>query len=1402
MLSNYEMKRQYISQVMDQMPDDAIMRDFASQLLYAMFWMTIRKYPTEDLAKFAIDVYAFFESHANTTGGFRLFKATDHYLGRLNKYVIQLVYPDAPNILFTLESVLNAFDIRLTRKMHPVFAVRRNAAGAIEWVGSPDEKSKEVYSMIYVEFDPLLDEGHIQELIRKLSQHMAAVQCVRQDISTILESVEQVKTILAGSASPFGEDPAEWINLMDWLGDDNFSFFGYCQFSESFCSGQTAFQFVPQTGLGILSDAFVPADHDHLQTALKSQTWDVIHRHFQYVFDRIQLTSPINRFEDLMMLSLVVPESEDVKIQHVFVGILRSQSAKVKMQKTPLLDSKLAFILDERNIRIDTYNYSKLMHIMDAIPKFELFRLSSDNLNKMVERLFLITNPNAIYCFQNHIEEKNRLQVIIVIPPTLYNHTNRDIITTLVKSRVPHIWWEVVPVRGDELVRLHYYFDLTQVSAGWELDDDQVVEEIRQLTRPWSELLREALLNRYPGEKGDELYRNLIDFIPAYYSANTEVEQAVIDLNHVQHLGQTHALLVAVTTENPDSQVSQLRIYSQNNLHLIKIMPVLENLGLYVLDENTTCFQKEGVIRGYLHLFTIQDKNGNVISDAEVQQLIEAVIIKVLEGATENDPTNALSLVSRLNWREINLLQTYRNLLVQVQKEYTAKAIDAALCRYPESTRLLVDYFTARFSLAPEYGSKAYRESELLPQLNQQFMASLKLVQDYEDDQVFRRLFALIRNTLRTNYFIPRPQSQTAISIKLDSRGVKFMPVPVPYREIYVHDVGVEALHLRFGPIARGGLRWSNRPDDFRTEILGLVKTQQVKNVVIVPVGSKGGFITKNAEAVKHDPSGESKKQYQIFIQALLDISDNVVGGNVISPNHIIAYDELDPYLVVAADKGTATFSDFANEVSERNKFWLDDAFASGGKVGYDHKVEAITARGAWECVKLHFRERGIDADHESITIVGVGDMSGDVFGNGLLRSPYVQLVAAFNHQHIFLDPNPDPAISFQERKRMFELPRSTWREYNTALISTGGGIFDRKSKEITLSPEIQSRLGTALTAVTGDELVTLILKMKADLLWLGGIGTYIKSIEETAFQVGDPANDSVRIVSSDCRFSVIGEGANLGITPLARIELNQMGVSLNSDAVDNSAGVNMSDYEVNLKILMQLLMEKGVVADKAARNIALKAATDEVSELVLKNNRGQHRLISMDVLRSKNQMALFNQVIGDLIESGELNARSEFIPDDKTLRLWTETGQPLPRSVIGIIQAYVKMRVYDALRVVNLCDQPCFSAIYSDYFPPLIRSKFGDYLKEHQLRNDILANMLTNQLVNQTGCTGLYQLQQATSASIERVVCAWFKRDLADHKSAAREAILAQAITESEKYEQLITLEAELLAQVIADLK
>ena len=1383
--------------------DNSVFNQFSTQFLRGMSERMRETYSKSQLNDFLKERFTFFREATRRSGMVRVkpHQLTSFSQGetRFNGHVIvEIASPDAPFIVVTVEALMRQMDLLIHRKLHPIMGAVLTVERDIVKVVSPLEDS-EKFDHIYLEIEADSDSVSLKRLQTKIAVHMLAVQLVLNHRQNMLERLESMEKVIDSVAVVSAETKDEWAKLCGWLKLDNLTLMGFSTFVHKDTDSADFIKILENSGLGILSPTYSDKSSSELLNVLTAHLWKRRHSEFPFALDRIRFTSPVLRFENLMMLSLRIPDEELGMVEHVFLGLLRGSSLHVKNTETPLIHQKMNYIFENRNMLVNSYEYNEVVRIFSATPKSELFRSSRKELIQVCDGLLSVNNPNNLHCFQIKTRVSGVLKLMVVMPTSLFSEETIEQTVTLLRAKIPHQQYDWFEARGSEKSRLHIEFELLEDSHGKsELPNFNLLQlesEISGLIKPWEIQLRELLRRQHPGEEGVLLYERYVPMMPSHYRARVETQEALENIQYLELLTHEDNIQFDLKPFTLPSlaieSVSLLYVYSIEKIHLIEIMPVLQNLGLHVIDQLATRIGNDDKTLGFIQSFRVVRNDRANIDEERHKPLLAAIIKQVFQKKTENDPLNGLALLANLAWREINVLQLYRNLTLQLSAPLTRETINAVLLRHPLCSRLLLETFACRFSFEPTYGNLAYRQEVLLPQKKQEFLESLEKVEQVTDDEVLRRLFELIENTLRTNYYLPKDSAETGVSIKLDSRKIEQMPVPVPFREIYVHDVGMEGLHLRFGPVARGGLRWSDRPDDFRTEILGLVKTQQTKNVVIVPVGSKGGFVLKNLQATRDEAIIESKKQYRRFISAMLEITDNLdAQGKVHTPSNVLSYDDPDPYLVVAADKGTATFSDIANEVSEKYDYWLGDAFASGGSVGYDHREEGITARGGWECVKLHFKEMGHCIQTEPTTVMGVGDMNGDVFGNGMLQSKKLLLQAAFNHMHIFLDPDPEPEISWHERKRLFELPRSTWKDYSKELISSGGGVYERYAKSIELSEEVKVLLGTDADSLKGEEIVRLILQMNVDLLWFGGIGTYIKTTTQSHFQVRDQANNAVRIDTSECHAKVIGEGANLGLTQLARIDLSNNGVRLNTDAVDNSGGVNMSDYEVNLKILLQQMLRGGFLKSKEERNALLASATDEVSDLVLANNRGQHRLISMDSIRSNQNFRLFRKMITHLQEQG-MNKRSEYIPTRAELDQLEHADKPMPRPVLSVLMAYAKMEVYDALTSSEMPLEEELTQTYLEYLPPSLRKHFGEKVNNHPLKKEIVSTVLTNNVTNQAGSAFISSMAQFTERSIPDIVRTYLVMEASLGAQEIRKRLFSMDdISETVRYESLIELE------------
>jgi len=909
------------------------------------------------------------------------------------------------------------------------------------------------------------------------------------------------------------------------------------------------------------------------------------------------------------------------------------------------------------------------------------------------------------------------------------------------------------------LARIHMIIRLPEKGAP-RVDADALERLIEQTVRTWGDHLHEALIEKRGEVQGRQLAARFSNAFPAAYEEDVPVALAIDDVTQINEVIASPERVPMRLAPDPRPEaprsIVHLRLFcSTEQIPLSLTLPILENMGFFVLSERPYLINVPGAQPVWLQDVEMQRRDGGILDISAPDHRFTEAFSAVWSGLAENDGFNQLVVATDLDWRQTSMLRAYCRFILQTATSFSQSYMEQVLLANAQIARLLWGIFSAQFDPALQAAQRKHD----LARLQRELARRLDSVKSLDEDRILRRFASAIGATLRTNYFQldARQQPRAWLSFKLDSRSIPELPQPRPVFEIFVYSPRVEGVHLRMGPVARGGIRWSDRREDFRTEVLGLMKAQNVKNTLIVPVGAKGGFVPKRmpANSGREEMQREAIECYRTFIRALLDVTDNIVEGKIVPPARVVRRDGDDPYLVVAADKGTASFSDIANGISAEYGFWLGDAFASGGSAGYDHKKMGITARGGWECVKRHFREIGIDSQSQPFTAIGIGDMAGDVFGNGMLRSPHTQLLAAFNHQHIFIDPNPDAAAGYAERKRLFRLPRSSWEDYNPKLLSKGGGVYSRNAKAIKLSPEAQAVLGVQRDTFSPPDLIRAILTMPVDLLWNGGIGTYVKANDESHAEVGDRSNDTVRVNGQELRCRIVGEGGNLGFTQRGRIEYAQAGGRINTDFVDNSAGVDCSDHEVNIKILLNNLpRQAGMTLPR--RNKLLVDMTGEVAELVLRDNYLQSQALSMLESRAPKDLLEHAHTIRTLELSGLLNRSLEFLPSIEDIGERHKAGLGLTRPELAILLAYAKMALYSLLIDSNVPEDPYLGHELDRYFPTVIQRRLGTYLGRHHLRREIITTATTNSMVNRMGASFPRRAQEDTGADAATVVRAY----------------------------------------------
>ena len=1062
-----------------------------------------------------------------------------------------------------------------------------------------------------------------------------------------------------------------------------------------------------------------------------------------------------------------------------FVGLFTAEAYDRMAKEVPLIRLKVSNALARAGKPVGSHNYKRLKNILENYPRDELFQIDEDDLLKNALGILHLFDRPRIRLFARHDPFDRFVSLLCFVPRERYSVELRQrigqILAKAYGGRVS-AWY---PQLSDQpLTRVHF---IIGVEPGNHLNPDlrEVEAEVAEAGRSWVDRFETALRTaRFDEVAVGPTSARWADTYGVAYRARYDADEAVADLEQFDRLsdGAGDGIVAepvavrAFRTEAETNLQFRFKLYRRGSaVPLSDVLPILADMGLKTLEESDHVIRIPGADPIFIHDFLLEDPRGEALSFANIKAPFESAFAAVWTGRTESDGFNRLVMELGIDWREVALIRTLARYRQQTGLDPSQAVQEAALALYPSVSRGILSLFAAKFD--PAAGGDAASRADEIARIEAEITAQLQEVSSLDHDRALRRLSALVGAIKRTNFY----QDKAHISIKIAPRELEDMPLPKPFREIFVWAPHIEGTHLRFGPVARGGLRWSDRRDDFRTEVLGLVKAQQVKNSVIVPVGSKGGFYPKQLPVGgdRDATQAEAIRAYKTFLSGLLDVTDNIVGdGAPVRPENVIAYEGDDPYLVVAADKGTATFSDIANGVSQSYGFWLDDAFASGGSAGYDHKEMGITARGAWEAVKRHFREIGKDIQTQAFTVAGVGDMSGDVFGNGMLLSPAIKLVAAFDHRDIFLDPNPDPAKSFAERERLFNTPRTTWQDYDKGLISEGGGVFPRSAKSIKLTPQIKAMLDIEADEVNPQDLMQAVLRARVELLYFGGIGTYIKGAGETNAQAGDKANDAIRINGGEVRASVVGEGANLGCTQLGRIEAARANVRINTDAIDNSAGVDSSDHEVNIKILTGGAIASGHLKAED-RNELLKSMTDEVGLKVLKHNYDQTLALTLQQAEGVEALDAQQAFMQNLSAQGKLNRAVEYLPDDARINEMKQQGTALSRPELAVLTAYSKLELFDAIIASKAPDDAFFEKMLVDYFPAPL-AKFEQDMQSHRLRRDIIATVLSNEIVNMTGATFADRLRASAECDTGAMVTAFEAARQVFRLDAAWEAVSA----------------------------
>ncbi len=1281
---------------------------------------------------------------------------------------------DAPFIFESLKNYFRKAGLRVFSAVHPIFTVRRQWE-RIVWLGGPhDEGSKEVYCHFQIE------RVESRERLRHIEHEIYAVlKCVFTAVEDFGDMQRAVRDLAPRLRARAGNDAevAPARAFLDWLLEDNYIFQGVAKYRLG-PDGHP--ERVPESATGIFTDAtLVPVVFPGLAEEIESRLRPAPNDARIVDVDFCNNATAIYQLEPIDDIVVRCWNADGTLAEAtVLMGRFAKGAFTQKSAEIPLLAEKLDWILDASDVIEKSYAYREIRALFNRFPTRELFYANVRSLKEIIERIVFMTGDDEIAVHNR--KGAGYESVSIAFARARYSYKIEEDLRRALEDAFGPISFSTSEDCGTVSLLL-YYFDAARLER--PIDVAEVRALVAGMVTTWEDRASSALETAFGEREGRRLFDRYVrtESRSGLYREATPPDEVPEDIQHLENLeGRLEVRIL-----QRGAETVSLKLYSVRQLGLTDTLRTLQNLGLTVNEELRVPLTLPEGRKGFLYRFEVAASADRVIAlVTSGERFVDALRALDEERATD-DPLNGLLLQAGLNWREIEVLRSLRNHLLQIRPHYNAETINGVLLRNSRVAASLYRSFVARFdpTLVAERG-KAIEAAHAAVR------KALESVGSLAEDEILRGLDNLIGAALRTNAF-QRPE-RPVFAIKIDSRKVDGMPSPRPMVEIYVHSRLIEGIHLRGGKVARGGIRWSDRHDDFRTEILGLMKTQMVKNSVIVPVGSKGGFVLKGNVPPRPALDTYLIDRYREFVSGLLDVTDNIAHGTVMHPPEVVIHDADDPYLVVAADKGTAHLSDTANSVSAQYGFWLGDAFASGGSAGYDHKKMGITARGAWECVKHHFRNLGTDIQKEPFTCVGIGDMSGDVFGNGALLSRAMKLVGAFNHAHIFVDPNPDPETSFRERERLFHLPRSTWRDYDLSLVSKGGGIFDRSAKAIPLSAEMKALFELEGESASGEEVIRRMLKANVDLLYNGGIGTYVKATSETDAEVGDRANDRVRVNGVDVRARVVGEGGNLGLTQRGRLEYWTRGGLINTDAVDNSGGVDTSDHEVNIKILMDMLVKKGIVKGREERNRILVEMTDEVALLVLADNDQQALALSLDGLRSAARYEEFVAFIQDLVGAGVLNRADDAIPKRDELLASPERPRGLPRPLLAVLLGHTKNWAFQMLLETGFPDSPSGAPFLAAYFPRRLRESYGDHFHEHALRREIIATAAVNHLVNRAGVTFLSR-HAAGGAGIGEVVTAWIDVDRESRADELRALALGAGRGAAAEQQALLEIEATL---------
>jgi len=1364
--SQHTLIRQLVTEIDRRLPPAQAgpVAEFAGQFYENFPVDELRGRSLDDLYAATYGSWHFLQYYDNTRSKVRALNPEFERHGwQIGHTVIAIICPDVPFALDSVRSELNSRNITIFTIHSASLRVRRDNFQLQSLLPRHSELGPNISAeaFIYLEISRHSQPEQIVALEEALRDVLREVSIVVSDFEPMRNRAQQASdecVIRLPSDSEKNIYPAEEIcAFIQWIVADNFTFLGYEYLHATYRENNVVVERDATASLGLLKERESSGAAD-LQLEIM-QAHESESAPLRLHFSKSAVRARVHRrvYPDYIGVR-VFDEQGRISGEHRFLGLYTSRVYTMSPMLIPVIRQKVAAVIARANFSERSHERSELARILEVHPRDELFQSSIDELFETAIAILQMQERRLVRLFVRHDHQHKFVNCLVYMP--------RDVYNTQLRTKVQGILCEAFGASEAEfatffsesvLTRTHFVLR-TDPKHVEERDVELLQQDIVQACLSWQDHLRNHLVEEFGEEQGLAAATEYGEAFPIAYQDDYQPRAAVADIRKMANLVSDNDVAMSFYRSLGDNdQTARFRLFHLNApLPLSDVMPILENLGLRVIAERSYGIKRKCGTQIWIHEFVLFYGWAQGIEINEVKGNFQEAFARIWYGDAENDAFNKLVLGTGLGWRDVAMLRSYARYLKQIQFSFSNEYIADTLLRHLTITQILVQLFSVRFD--PKFAGSDDERTERENKLEVRIIAALDAVENLSEDRIIRQYVALLRATVRCNYF-QRDDSGKAknyFSFKLDSQQIPDLPLPRPMYEIFVYSPRVEGVHLRTSRVARGGLRWSDRQEDYRTEVLGLVKAQNVKNAVIVPTGAKGGFVVRrppqgDRDAMQH----EGIACYRIFVQGLLDLTDNTSDGHVVPPPDVVRKDPDDIYLVVAADKGTASFSDIANEISHHYNFWLGDAFASGGSVGYDHKKMGITARGAWISVERHFREVGIDVRSQDFTVIGIGDMAGDVFGNGMLMSRHTRLLAAFNHMHIFIDPNPDAAASFTERERLFNLPRSSWEDYSAALISQGGGIFRRSAKSIPISAEMKQCFAIDAEQLTPTELITALLKAPVDLLWNGGIGTYVKASHESNADCGDKANDAVRVNGRDLRCKVIGEGGNLGCTQLGRVEFALHGGHCNTDFIDNSAGVDCSDHEVNIKIALNAVMRAGDMTEKQRREL-LGSMTDDVAKLVLRHNFQQTLALSLAEREASERAGEYQRLMHQMENRGTLNRALEFLPDDESLVQRKSAGKALTRPELSLLMSYTKALLKTELAVEAVANDPLLSRALFGAFPTLLCEHYRAAIESHRLRQQIIATQVANEIVDMMGITFAERMSQSTGAHAVEVARAF----------------------------------------------